>query len=164
MTRRNVWLLALLPLVWTIARGAPPAGRVEPGYTYRCEIKPDAAYDGDTLTQVDIDLGFRIRTQQRVRLLGLDCPEMAPRDPDRKRSAASIADEKRRALAARDFLREWLRTHTNLVLETRIDRKATDPFDRYLARIYGDRPDGVQECVNQQLLDAGHAKPFMVDQ
>lgn len=33
-------------------------------------------HDGDTY-KVDVDLGFRVHTQQQIRLHGVDCPELA---------------------------------------------------------------------------------------
>jgi len=147
--------------MWVAAAFQPkaPPPPVSPAYTYSCEIDPADVYDGDTITRVDIDLGFRIRTEQRVRLLGLDCPEIRPRNPDGKRTAADLDAEKAAAVAAREFVRTWLREHSDYVLQTRVDRSATDSFDRYLARIYGSKGDA-QHCLNDDLLQAKHAKKF----
>ena len=41
-------------------------------FTYTCEL--DRVVDGDTVDLV-VDLGFRVQTRGRVRLLGFDAPE-----------------------------------------------------------------------------------------
>ena len=52
--------------------------------------------DGDTI-DVNIDLGFDVSTQQRVRLLGIDTPE----------SRTSDKEEKKFGLLSKKKLKEW---------------------------------------------------------
>ena len=47
--------------------------KTEPSYRYRAEL--DRVVDGDTLDVV-IDLGFYIRIKERIRLEGMDTPEI----------------------------------------------------------------------------------------
>lgn len=67
-------------------------------YTYRCTL--DRVVDGDTV-DLWIDLGFRLRTHQRIRMLGYDAPEV--RGPTR--AAGLEATEKLRSLLAGKSLR-----------------------------------------------------------
>ncbi|MFF4543631.1 thermonuclease family protein [Streptomyces sp. NPDC001406] len=92
--------------------------------------------DGDTL-DLDIDLGFTIRTRQRVRLVGLNTPE-------------KNTDEGK---AAKAWVTDWLAQHgPGLVVETHRREK----YGRWLATITS--PDGA--CLNTDLIDTGHAAPY----
>lgn len=89
--------------------------------------------DADTY-DLDIDLGFGIRTRQRVRLLGLNTPEK--NTPEGK--------------AANVWAADWLTQHApDLVVRTHRKEK----YGRWLATITA--ADGA--CLNTALLDAGHA-------
>jgi micrococcal nuclease len=103
----------------------------------------DRIVDGDTV-DLTLDLGFSISIRQRVRLLGVNTPEIASRDPA----------EKIRAKSAREFTGSWLGRQSKLVAHTTKD----DKYGRILARIVGD--DGV--TVNDALLEAKLAVPYMV--
>jgi len=99
--------------------------------------------DGDTV-DLRIDLGFRVWIEQRVRLLGVDCPEMT--GPTR---AAGMA--------AKTATEMWFRTASAIVVQTVLDKR--DGFGRVLARIckqHGDRGD-----LSQWLLDNGYAVPYV---
>ena len=48
--------------------------------------------DGDTI-DVNIDLGFDVSTQQRVRLLGIDTPESRTSDKEEKKFGPPIEEE-----------------------------------------------------------------------
>jgi micrococcal nuclease len=61
-------------------------------YEYRCRVID--IYDGDTLT-LEVDLGFRIATTIRVRLLDVDTPEI--RGPERPEG-----------LLAQAFVDDWV--------------------------------------------------------
>lgn len=157
--QKTLLLACIVAAVLPFAAAKPP---VAPAYTYAVSIDPAAVYDGDTVTEADIDVGFRIRTTQRLRLLGVDCPEIRPRNADGKRTAADLEAERKAAIAARDFVRAWIRDHTELVVETRRDKIATDSFDRWLARIHGTK-NGQQTCLNDELLEQRHARKFRED-
>jgi endonuclease YncB( thermonuclease family) len=92
--------------------------------------------DGDTL-DVDLDLGFTIRSRQRLRLLGLNAPEK--NTPEGKTAKAWVSD--------------WLTEHgPDLVVETH----AREKYGRWLATVTGQ--DGA--CLNTALLEAGQAAPY----
>lgn len=97
--------------------------------------------DGDTI-DVIIDSGFHATRVERLRLLGINCPEM-------KEDAGR---------AAKEFTTEWIReawsdTPWPLVIQT----EKSDAFGRYLAYVWRTF-DG--RCLNDDLLDSGNAVPF----
>lgn len=106
-------------------------------------ISVDRIVDGDTV-DVTLDLGFSISIRQRVRLLGVNTPEIASKD----------ATEKVRAKSAREFTGSWLARQSSLIAHTTKD----DKYGRILARIVGD--DGA--TVNDALIAAKLAVPYMV--
>ena len=63
-------------------------------YTYRIK-RVNSVVDGDTI-DCEIDLGFDISINQRVRLAGIDTPESKTKD----------LNEKKYGLEAKDFLSE----------------------------------------------------------
>ena len=112
-------------------------------WVYRA--RPLLVVDGDTV-DVLIDAGFRASRTERLRLLGLNTPE--------------VRGESRPAgLAARAFVSTWLAgigtSDWPLVIQT----AKADAFGRYLATIWR-AVDGC--CLNDDILAAGHAVPFMV--
>jgi micrococcal nuclease len=105
-------------------------------YTYQGTVTHDV--DGDTL-DLQIDLGFSISVQQRVRLLGLNAAERFT--PAGK---AAIA-----------FVQAWLAKHGPVfTVTTQKDEK--DKYGRYLADITS--PDGAN--LNDDLIAAGMAAPW----
>lgn len=93
--------------------------------------------DGDTV-DADVALGFHLTARLRLRLLGVNCPEM--RGPTRQAG-----------IAARMFVFDNL-----FGKEVIIHTEKADDFGRYLARI---TLDGVD--FNRRLIDEGFAVPFM---
>lgn len=91
--------------------------------------------DGDTV-DVAIDLGFHITKTERLRLLGIDAPEM--------KGATREA-----GLAAQKFL-EVLIGGEAVIVETVRDR--TDKYGRYLATLWVE-----ETCVNATMIETGHA-------
>lgn len=111
-------------------------------YQYKALITD--VYDGDTVT-ADIDLGFHTwRRDERLRLYGINTPEI--------RGVSD--DEKQRGYAARDALRERILGKEVIICTIR-DRKGADSrgkYGRYLAKIYlGD------DLLNDWLIAEGHA-------
>lgn len=108
--------------------------------------------DGDTIdcqVSVEVDVGFGVsatfRAAHRVRLAGINCPEVHGASRDRGLDAAAFT---------RDRL---LGKEVRLVAFKAEDGEfRSDSFGRWLAKVYlGD------DDFNQQLIDAGHAVPFM---
>lgn len=107
--------------------------------TRRFPVELVRVIDGDTV-ELDVDLGFRIWSRQRFRLLGIDTPE---------RGQSGWAE-------ATAYTRAWFEAERS-VLSAATERDP-DSFDRWLAIIWPlsvDRPS-----LNQMLLDSGHARPW----
>ncbi|MFA5168420.1 MAG: DUF1016 N-terminal domain-containing protein [Candidatus Omnitrophota bacterium] len=101
----------------------------EPGYTY--EIKVLEVIDGDTIKAV-VDLGFGFRTVQKLRLRGIDAPEIATAD----------------GMGAKKALEKMLGKNSPILIKT----VKSDKYDRYLADVFVS-----SVYVNQKLLDEGYA-------
>lgn len=94
-------------------------------------------YDADTITVI-IDLGFNVLTKVKLRLFGINAPEMR-------------GSEKKRGTAARDYLRERLAGQT-VALETH-KLVHQGKYGRYLAEVYIDDVN-----INEELVIKGHAE------
>ena len=114
-------------------------------YKYKAYVKD--VYDGDTIT-VDISLGFHVNmTDIKVRLVGIDTPEVRTRD----------LDEKEKGLATRDWLRERI-LGKKVLLHTANRGK----FGRWLGTIWDlekDKPE-FENSYNKQLINEGLAKEY----
>jgi micrococcal nuclease len=106
-------------------------------YNYKAHIKD--VYDGDTVTAV-VDLGFLHYQEMKLRLLGIDTPEL--RGP-----------EKKQGIVVRDILREMI-LDKEVEISTRKDKQGK--YGRYLATIHLDDLN-----INKWLLDNGHAKEYL---
>lgn len=109
-------------------------------YEYRCKIVK--VVDGDTV-DCEIDLGFHIYTVQRVRLLGIDTPELNSRDEA----------ERELAKEAKQFVVD-LADAVNRI-KTVLDK--TDKYGRILGTLY---IDGNDHSINEMLLTEGLAKVY----
>lgn len=109
--------------------------------------------DGDTI-DLEIDQGMHTVRLERVRLLGVNCPEThGPR--------AVPAGQ-----VAKQFTASWLAQADKSAEDTTawplviLTHKDPDAFGRYLAIIYN-ACNG--SCLNQALLDSHNAIPFMLE-
>ena len=105
--------------------------------------------DGDTV-DLDVDLGFDVHTHVRVRLAGLNTPEIfgVPRD----------SESYLKGLVARDFVTNKLRG-APLQVKTVKDRK--EKYGRYLAEVFlVDEKTGALTSINQVLLHEKLAEPY----
>ena len=94
--------------------------------------------DGDTL-DLDIDLGFHVTIRQRVRLRGIDAPELWGKDKDR-------------AVAARTEVTIWT-DGVELLIRTELDE--TDKYGRMLADVWG---NGLN--LSDYLVERGLARRY----
>ena len=108
-------------------------------YTYKAKII--AVYEGDTVTAV-VDLGFLHSQEMKLRLYGIDTPEM--------RGA-----EKEEGRKVRDIVRSMI-LDKEVTIRSYKDKQGK--YGRYLANIILD--DGLE--LNQWLVDNGHAKPYLL--
>lgn len=103
--------------------------------------------DGDTI-QVLLDQGMSDRREARIRLEGIDTPEMF--------GVAKDSDEYAKGLVAKEAL-EGLILDKEVVIETSKDRKS---FDRYRARVFlltGETEDDWVDIV-AKMIELGHQK------
>lgn len=106
-------------------------------YEYKAKIIN--VVDGDTV-DATVDVGFKMTTVQRLRLLSINTAELTSKDPV----------ERAAALAAKLYLVDNL-LNKSVVIKT----EKSDAFGRYLATIFLDGVD-----FNNTLLEKGLAVPF----
>lgn len=113
-------------------------------YYYIAEIV--SVYDGDTVTAV-VDLGFKTSVRIKVRLIGIDTPEI--RTKDKK--------EKEKGLETRDWLRERI-LNKKVLLHT----KERGKFGRWLGMIWSLEEDKplFENSYNNKLINEGFAKEY----
>lgn len=117
--------------------------------------------DGDTI-DVFVDCGFREYKVMRLRLAGINTPEIHSQDPTTRLAAQ----------AAKTWLTSLLRSD-DLVLASLakvspsndwplrlVTYKDPDSFGRWIADVFIQGADG-ETNVNAMALDLGHAKPYV---
>ena len=109
---------------------------------YRYKGKVVNVVDGDTV-DVEIDLGFGIVKHERVRLAGVNTPELHSKD----------AKEKAAATTARQFTADWVAAHAEVFLRT---EKEQEKYGRYLAWVEG----GDGASLNDELVKSGNAVTY----
>ena len=103
-------------------------------YTYRAKII--GVYDGDTVTAL-VDLGFGITNKIKVRLKGINTPELR-------------GVERAQGIISRDFLREKI-LNKDIVIETFKDKKGK--YGRYIGTLWIN-----DENINELLVEQGLAE------
>jgi micrococcal nuclease len=113
-------------------------------YNYEATIR--RWVDGDTV-DVDIDLGFGlVYSNQRLRLYGIDAYESRTRN----------LDEKKKGLAAKDYVNEMAPVGTKVTIITH----KTGKYGRILAEIFFETEYNDWKCINNLLVEEGHAKEY----
>ena len=117
-------------------------------YTYpaRCTN----VIDGDTI-DVTLDLGLHLTSTQRVRLLGVNCPELHAADPEVRTAAINALDY------TRTTIDEW-QDNTTLKFPLLVTTTKTDAFGRWLADV--ESAMFHTDTLSNELLTAGHAVPY----
>ena len=113
----------------------------EPPYTYTIKEVTNVV-DGDTI-DVIIDLGFSISVKKRVRLYGINTPEVRTRDKE----------EKVKGLAAKDRLIELCMTDSPHLL---IKCHGIGKYGRILGEIWKSNIS-----INRILVKEGHAVDYL---
>jgi len=103
-------------------------------YTYSAKVID--VYDGDTIT-AEIDLGFKLILEEKIRLYGINAPEVK-------------GIEKERGIITRDFLRKKI-LDKQVLIKTLKDKKGK--YGRYLATIILNK-----ENINDWLVKEGLAQ------
>lgn len=99
--------------------------------------------DGDTI-DIEIDLGFRLAFDMRVRLYGINTPELNSKD----------SEERSRAVMAKDFVAAKIDGQL-VVINSHKDR--TEKYGRYLATVFYADSMGVWVNLNEELVRVGLA-------
>lgn len=104
---------------------------------YRYEARLVRVVDGDTVL-LNVRLGFYMTAEIRFRLAAINAPRLQD---------AGLEGE-----MARDWLHAALQGEA-IVVESR----KTEKYGRWLGYLY---TPGNTKSINQQMVDAGHAKPY----
>lgn len=108
---------------------------------YRYKITVHKIYDGDSFTDVDVDLGFhKLWGKRKLRLFGIDTPEVTK-------------DQREAGIIVRDYVRSIVFKSDLVVMESMKDESSK--YGDLKAIIYC---DGMN--LNQHLLDIGYAKEY----
>ena len=111
-------------------------------YHYNAEVT--RVVDGDTVDAL-VDLGFNTYSKQRIRLYGINTPEIRTRDKV----------EKKAGLAAMARLEELLADNDNrCVIRTSLDKKGK--YGRVLGTLYGE----YDVNFNELLVEEGYADEY----
>lgn len=110
---------------------------------YKYKAKIERIVDGDTM-DVIIDLGFKITTNQRIRLQGINTPETYNVKKD--------SEEYKKGMAAKNFVIQRIEANNyEAIVET---SKYTGKYGRYIGIIW--LADNTVS-LNQQLVDEKYA-------
>ena len=115
-------------------------------FTYKCNIT--RVVDGDTI-DVTLDLGFEVYIRERIRLAGIDTPEVYGRNASEEGKLAS------------QFVKDWVAERENqegsyfVYASEKYD--ARDKYGRSLGTLSWVSAANESETLNQTLLDEGHA-------
>ncbi|CAG1020594.1 Thermonuclease [Patescibacteria group bacterium] len=106
--------------------------------------------DGDTI-DVDIDLGFDISLNKRVRLAGIDTPE----------SRSKNAIEKKYGLEAKDWLKQQLKDKSVDMIRIKTEKPdSTEKYGRILGWLYLDNDT---LSINEKMINQGYAWSYLGD-
>jgi len=113
-------------------------------YHYKAEVL--SVYDGDTIT-VMIDQGMKHFARVKVRMVGINTPEIRTKD----------LEEKARGYAAKDYLKSRIEGKT-IVINTVKKGK----FGRWLGVIwlYEEGMEELGESLNDEMIRMGHAVAY----
>lgn len=102
--------------------------------------------DGDTL-DLDVDLGLKVHHHIRVRLQGVNTPEVYGIDKE--------SDEFAEGIRAKRFVEAWLEAKGyDVVIKTEKDRKGK--YGRWIGVIWAlDGDDRQGQCLNDKLREEG---------
>lgn len=110
-------------------------------YQYKAFV--DRVVDGDTIDLV-IDLGFKITTNQRVRLAGINTPEIF--------SVSKGSEEFQKGMEAKTYVESRVAANNNwLIVET---DKLVGKYGRYIATL---RLEDSEMTLNDELVEKGLA-------
>jgi len=115
-----------------------------PNYTYKAKIT--AITDADSFTAL-VDCGFHINKTIKIRLFGIDAPEIR-------------GIEREEGLKAKDYVASLI-LNKEVIIKTYKDPK--DKYGRWLAEIIGDFGEGNPKNLTSFLLSKGIGHPYFGD-
>ena len=98
--------------------------------------------DGDTI-DADIDLGFSISLEKRIRLAGVDTPE----------SRTADANEKKYGLESKEWLKKKVEGAKDILIKTELP-DSTEKYGRIIGHLY---INGEATSLNNQMIAEGYA-------
>lgn len=119
---------------------------IAPNYVMKAVVR--RVIDGDTI-DVTVSPAFKIKVDIRLRLFGIDTPELNDKDEAKRNKAILAKSHVRNSIEGKDIL---VQTHKN--------GDAVDSFGRYLADVYYPRADGSFGFLNQELVELDLAQVF----
>ena len=114
-------------------------------YVYNCKVLN--VVDGDTI-DIEIDLGFHIKVKERVRLLGVDTPEVFGQNAE---AAGTVASE---------FTKTWIRERQAIwdrFSYHSIKYNARDKYGRSLGILMW-TGSKLSESLNEAIVASGNIK------
>lgn len=111
---------------------------------YIYKIKVTRVVDGDTI-DAEIDLGFNLKLNKRIRLYGINTPETRTRDKE----------EKKRGLAAKKFLQQIVDEQQGVLFLKSLDQ---GKFGRCIGVLF--EQDFDDQSINEVLVQEGHAVEY----
>lgn len=117
-------------------------------YVYRAEVV--RVVDGDTI-DLRVDLGFRVSREVRVRVYGVDTPEIY--------SVKKDSDEYNAGMAAKAYVEQWCQKNGNVVY---LRSKKTGKYGRWLGMLWHtlEDVDKTELSLSASLLQDGLAQPY----
>lgn len=112
-------------------------------YEYKCKLT--RVIDGNTI-DAEIDLGFNVIVRQRIRLFGIETPQLQTNDPQ----------QKEKGVTARTRLIELL--PKEFIANTILNKRGK--FGRVLAYVYFEKEDGTRVCLNDIMVEEGIATRY----
>lgn len=109
---------------------------MDDSFAWRYKAEVTNIVDGDTI-DVRVDLGFRTEKEIRIRLYGVDTAETYGVEKESKEYKLGKEHER--------FVRDWIESADDLVLETIDDEKGK--FGRYLATLYNDSGKSLTDAM-----------------
>ena len=110
-------------------------------YSYSARVL--SVYDGDTITLL-IDCGFNIFIKEKIRLLGIDTPEIRSRDKK----------EKEKGLMVKKYVKDLIEGK-----EVKIETTKKGKFGRYLGKIFYETAFR-WKCLNDELILKKYGKVY----
>lgn len=127
------------------------------GPSYEFPVMVTRIVDGDTVDAL-IDIGFKIKYHERIRLLGLDTPESYT--SNKKEKILGLASKYRidKLIASANVLPKR-KGKKDVILKT--SKHGKGKFGRILGEIWINSNTGNGINVNQVLIDEGYARWYM---